>query len=86
LHNLPGGPPNESSPAALTLFATPLFAVSVTPQVTTLGYGVAVGFGVTCRIQALPSEASQGERAKTESDIKNYKYYPVVGIGFSFGF
>ena len=26
------------------------------------------------------------ERAKTENDIKNYKYYPVVGIGFSFGF
>lgn len=26
------------------------------------------------------------ERAKTENDIKNYKYWPVVGIGFSFGF
>ena len=26
------------------------------------------------------------ERAKTENDIKNYKYYPVVGIGLSFGF
>src|SRR6266550_4504374 len=26
------------------------------------------------------------ERAKTENDIKNYKYYPVIGIGFSFGF
>jgi hypothetical protein len=28
----------------------------------------------------------EAERAKTENDIKNYKYYPVVGIGFSFGF
>jgi len=26
------------------------------------------------------------ERAKTENDIKSYKYYPVVGIGLSFGF
>jgi hypothetical protein len=26
------------------------------------------------------------ERAKTENDIRNYKYYPVVGIGLSFGF
>jgi hypothetical protein len=26
------------------------------------------------------------ERAKTENDIKNYKYYPAVGIGFTFGF
>jgi hypothetical protein len=28
----------------------------------------------------------EAERAKTENDIRNYKYYPVVGIGFSFGF
>lgn len=26
------------------------------------------------------------ERAKTEQDLKNYKYYPVVSIGISYGF
>ncbi len=28
----------------------------------------------------------QAERANVEHDIRNYKYYPVVGIGLSFGF
>ena len=28
----------------------------------------------------------EAERAKTENDIKNYKYWPVVGVGFSFSF
>ena len=28
----------------------------------------------------------EAERAKTESDISNYKYHPVVTIGLSFGF
>jgi hypothetical protein len=32
---------------ALTLIASPLFAVSITPEVSTLGYGVSAGFGIT---------------------------------------
>ena len=28
----------------------------------------------------------EAERAKTQDDIKNYKYWPVVGVGFSFSF
>ena len=32
---------------ALTLIATPVLAVSITPEVSTLGYGGSVGFGIT---------------------------------------
>src|ERR1700716_3054189 len=31
----------------LALIASPLFAASITPEVSTLGYGLNVGFGVT---------------------------------------
>src|SRR6266487_3248069 len=33
--------------AALALIAAPLLAVSITPEVSTLGYGLSAGFGVT---------------------------------------
>jgi hypothetical protein len=32
---------------ALALIAAPLFAISITPEVSTLGYGASAGFGVT---------------------------------------
>jgi hypothetical protein len=66
------------------------------------GFGLTFDLGVLyqgspkLRVQANPTNPAivppsfftnlEAERAKTESDIKNYKYYPVVGIGFSFGF
>lgn len=66
------------------------------------GFGLTFDLGVLfqgspkLRVQANPANPAlvppsfnanlEAERAKTENDIKNYKYYPVVGIGFSFGF
>jgi hypothetical protein len=66
------------------------------------GFGVTFDLGVLyqgspkLRVQANPTNPAlvppsfnanlEAERAKTENDIKNYKYYPVVGIGFSFSF
>jgi len=66
------------------------------------GFGLTFDLGVLyqgspkLRVQANPTNPAlvpasfstnlETERAKTENDIRNYKYYPVVGIGFSIGF
>ncbi|HYS53319.1 MAG TPA: hypothetical protein VER58_06095 [Thermoanaerobaculia bacterium] len=66
------------------------------------GFGVTFDLGVLyqgspkLRVQANPKNPAlvpasfytnlETERAKTENDIKNYKYWPVVGVGFSFSF
>ncbi len=66
------------------------------------GFGFTFDLGVLyqgspkLRVQANPTNPAlvppsfytnlETERAKTENDIKNYKYYPVIGVGFSFGF
>ena len=66
------------------------------------GFGLVFDIGVLSqgspklRVQANPTNPAlvpasfytnlEAERAKTENDIRNYKYYPVVSLGLSFGF
>jgi len=66
------------------------------------GFGLTFDLGVLyqgspkLRVQANPTNPAlvppsfytnlEAERAKTEHDIRSYRYYPVVGVGFSIGF